>query len=143
MSEDAEQINFFDMLGDPQTPLIPFEEQKQGVTGWIIEISGILLKKNGFKEDAVCVCTVPVVFEEDTTKDKLGRLSQWARSTHGNPMGWCGGYRDVYTARPSWEECVKYARKKYAIPQLVKYYERTRADESIWNYEDGFKGGKK
>lgn len=138
-----EQLNFFDIIGEAETPLIPFEEQKEGRRGWIMEISAILLKKNGWKEDAVCVCTVPVIFEEDSTKDKMGRIHQMAKSTHGNSMGWCGGYKDVYVARPTWEECVKFARKKYTIPQRVQYYERDGRDHDVWNYEDGYKGGRK
>ena len=138
-----EQLNFFDMIGEAETPLIPFEEQKEGRRGWIMEISAIMLIKNGWKEDAVCVRTVPVIFEEDSKIDKYGRISQMAKSTHGNPMGWCGGYKDVYAERPTWEECVKFARKKYTIPRTVRYYERDGHDNAIWNYEDGYKGGRK
>lgn len=138
-----EQMNFFDMIGEAETPMIAFEEQKAGRRGWIIIISAILLKKNGWKEDAVCVCTVPVIFEEDSKKDKYGRISQMAKSTHGSPMGWCGGYKDVYVARPTWDECVKFARKRYTIPQTVQYFERDGRDNKIWEYENGYKGGKR
>lgn len=79
------QISMFELLGDTATPKIPFEEQKKGRKGWIIDISAILLKKNGFKEDAVCVRTVPIKFDKDSDKDKYGRWSQYANSTHGPP----------------------------------------------------------
>lgn len=136
------QISMFEMLGEPTTPVIPFEEQKKNRKGWIIEISGIFLQKNGFKENAIGVCTRPVVFEEDSKKDKYNRISQMARSIYGPPMGWCGGNKTVYAKRPTWEECVAYAHKHYSIPQTVKYYERnTNMENPVWSYEEGYKKG--
>lgn len=138
-----EQLNFFDLIGEAETPLIPFEEQKKGRRGWIIEISAILLKKNGWKEDAICVCTRPVVFEENSTKDKYGRMWQQAKTIHGPYSGWSGRGKEIYASRPTWEECKKFAKRHYTIPDKVLYYERDARYNEVWNYEDGYKGGKK
>ena len=136
------QISFFEMLGEAETPLIHFEEQKEGRRGWIIDISAILLRKNGFKDDAVCVCTQQVVFQKDSEIDKYGRISQMCKTTHGEFHGWCGYQKEVYAKRPTWEECYQFARKKYTIPEKVLYYERDGKDRSIWDYDEGYKGGK-
>ena len=85
----------------------------------------------------MCVCTVPVVFEEDTKKEKYVRMWQTAKSTHGSPMGWMGSLKKVYAKRPSWKECEEYAHRKYTIPQTVKYYERDGHDNVTWEYENG------
>lgn len=138
-----EQLSFFDVLDMSETPLIPFEEQKKGRRGWIIEISAILLKKNGFKEDAICVCTRPVIFEEDSKKDKYGRMWQQAKTTHGPYSGWSSRGKEVYAHRPTWEECKKFAKRHYTMPDKVLYYERDGKDNAVWEYENGYKGGKK
>ena len=136
-----EQISMFEMLGEDETPEIPFEEQKKGRKGWLIEISGILLKKNGFDEDCICVCTRPVMFERDSEKDKYNRISQMWRTTHGPAGGSCGGYTKIYAKRPTWKECVEYAHKHYSIPQAVRYYERDGDFNAVWKYEDGYQKG--
>ena len=46
-----QQLSMFDLIG---TPVIPLEAQKKGMRGWIIDISGIFLRENGFKR-----CGVP------------------------------------------------------------------------------------
>ena len=135
------QISIFEMLGETNTPLIPFEEQKKGRKGWVIEISAILLRKNGFKDDRICVCTRPIVFTEDSRKDKYGRISQFAQTTHGDLHGWYGPNYTIYAKRPTYKECVEYARKKYTIPDKVSYYERDGKGNEIWNYEDGYQKG--
>lgn len=140
---NAEQLDLFDMIGDPVTPEIPPEEQKKGVKGWIIDISAILLKKNGFREDAICVCTQPVQFVEDTKKDKHGRWDQSAQSIHGPMHGWYGPYHTVYAQRPTWEECKKYVRSRYSIPEKILYMERDGNDKECWDYEQGYKKGSK
>lgn len=133
------QLSIFELLGDTSTPVIIPEEQKKGRRGWIIEISGILLRKNGFKEDAVCVCTTPIKFDEDSRQDKYGRWSQYASSTHGPHHGWYGPVYTVYAKRPTWEECVAYAKKRYTIPEKVMYYERDGDFNPTWEYENGFR----
>lgn len=137
-----QQISMFEMLGESATPEIPFEEQKKGRKGWIIEISALLTRKHGWDEDAICVCTRPVIFEKDSEEDKYHRRTQWARSTYGPPMGWCGGWKTVYARRPTWEECVAYAHRHYSLPRTVKYYERnTNMENPVWSYEEGYKKG--
>ena len=131
------------MLGETETPTIPPEQQKKGMKGWIIDISAILLKKNGFKEDAICVCTTPIKFDMDSKQDKYGRWSQFASSTHGPYKGWYGPVKTVYFSRPTWDECVKYAKQKYTIPEKVLYYEQNGDFGSIWEYENGYKKGSK
>ncbi len=135
------QLSMFELLGEPETPKIPPEEQKKGQVGWIIDISAILLKKNGCREDAICVCTTPIKFEQDSKKDKYGRWSQYASSTHGPHHGWWGPVKTVYAARPTWEECVEYARSKYTIPEKVLYYERDGNFNETWGYENGYTKG--
>lgn len=56
-------------------------------------------------------------------------------------MGWYGGVKEVYAKRPTWEECVKYARKHYTIPEKVLYYERNANFEETWGYENGYQKG--
>ena len=138
---NAEQMSLFEMIGEPVTPVIPPEKQKKDGKGWIIEISGILLKKNGWKENAICVCTRPIRFLEDTRKDKHGRLWQNAETTHGPYGGWVGTPKKVYSRRPTWSECVEYAKKRYSIPETIKYMEEDANFNKIWNYEDGYKKG--
>jgi hypothetical protein len=120
--------------------VIPFEEQKKGKNGWIIEISAILLKKNGFKENVTCVCTRPVTFREDSwIRD--GRKCMHIETTHGPISGSVGGWQNVYAKRPSWEECLEYARKDRKHPETVRYMERDGDFHNIWGYENGYKKG--
>ena len=133
------QISMFELLGETETPTIPFEEQKQGRKGWIIEISGILLKKNGFKDDRICVCTRPIVFTKDSQKDQYGRISQYAQTTHGDVHGWYGPVYTVYVSRPTYRECVEFARKKYTIPDKISYYERDGRGNEVWDYDEGYR----
>ena len=139
MSEATGQITMFEMLGDTATPKIPFEEQKKGRKGWVIEISAILLTKNGFRENMIAVRTHAVQFVRDSEKDKYGRIKQFAERIKPHDGGWYGPYYEVYAARPTWEECVAFARAKYTLPEKVVYYERTGDNREIWEYEDGNK----
>ena len=133
------QISIFELLGDTSTPEIPLEEQKKGRRGWIISISAILLRENGFKEDAVCVRTEPIRFDEDSRKDKHGRWSQFASSTHGPSHGWYGPVYTVYAKRPTWDECVAFVRKRYTNPEKVMYMERDGNFNETWGYENGYR----
>ena len=139
MSEAAGQITMFEMLGETATPKIPFEEQKEGRKGWIIDISGIFLIKNGFKENMIGVQTHAVQFVRDSEKDQYGRIKQFATLIKPREGGWYGPCKEVYAARPTWEECVAYARSRYTMPEKVVYYEKDGDDKSIWEYEDGNK----
>ena len=130
------QLDFFDLI---KTPLIPPEEQKKGVKGWIIEFSGLFLKENGFKEDWHGVRTVLVMFERDTKQDTNGNWHQMAKAIKGPIMGWCGGTRPVYRKRPTWTECLQYAEehKGKGDPVDVRYYDRTGDWSPIYSYEEG------
>ena len=139
MSEAAGQITMFEMLGDTATPKIPFEEQKKGRKGWVIEISAILLTKNGFRENMIAVRTHAVQFVRDSEKDKYGRIKQFVEKIKPKDGGWYGPCYEVYAARPTWEECVAYARSRYTMPEKVVYYEKDGDYKSIWEYEDGNK----
>ena len=134
-----EQMSIFDLLG-LKTPEIPIEDQKKGVRGWIIDISAVLRMENGWKENAVCVCTRPVIFEKDTRKDKDGRLWQQAKTTHGPSMGWMGYCKKVYRNRPTWEECVQYAQEGHKGDKVL-YLERDGNWNEIWEFEKGYRKG--
>lgn len=131
------QMSMFEMLDDFNTPEIPWQEQKAGVKGWIIQITGIMLKKYGFKEDMIGVATIPVTFVEDTKEEQYNkfqkRLCQWARYSTG---GWCGEYKKVYAKRPTWRECQEYVHKKYTIPEKVVYCRETANGHQICDYEE-------
>ena len=136
--KQSEQIDFFNMLGDPETPLIPFDEQKKGRKGWVIEISLVGLVENGFKENIIGVKTHAVQFNRDSEKNKYGRISQFADRIRPHDGGWYGPYYDVYATRPTMKECIAYARKNHPTEKVV-YYERDGHDREIWNYEEGNK----
>lgn len=119
------QVSMFDMLDQYETPEIPPEEQKKGVKGWIIEGSGIFLRKNGFDHDSRGVCTRPIVFEQDTRKDRDGCWWQAAHTTKGPYGGWYGGMKRVFRSRPSWADCLRFAKETRlkGDPEQVEYYE--------------------
>ena len=119
------QISIFELMDEYETPEIPPEEQKKGVKGWIIEGSGILLRENGFDHDSRGVCTRPIVFEQDTRKDKDWRWWQAAHTTKGPYGGWYGGMKRVFRSRPSWADCLRFASETRVNgdPEQVEYYE--------------------
>lgn len=135
-----QQLSMFDLL-DIGTPVIPLKDQKKGVKGWVIDISCIMLRKNGFKEDATGVCTQPVRFQEDSRIGRDGRWFQAAQSTHGVFHGWYGPVYTVYAKRPTWAECVAFARQKKDRPEKVVYYEQTANFDVIREYENGYQKG--
>lgn len=134
------QMSIFDMLGHQETPEIPFDQQKKGRKGWIIEITAVLLRENGYKEDVTCVCTRPVIFEADSWK-RDGRRCQHFHTTRGPIYGSIGGWHKIYAKRPTWEECVEYARKDRTHPAEIRYMERDGDFRSIWGYENGYHKG--
>lgn len=137
----AEQLSMFDLLGIG-TPVIPLKDQKKGMKGWVIDISAIMLRENGFPEDVTGVCTQPVMFQEDSRKDRDGRWFQAARSIHGIHHGWYGPVYTVYAKRPTWEECVAYAHERKGLPEKVVYYERSADFNTvIREYENGYQKG--
>ena len=135
-----EQISMFEMLNQYETPEIPIEEQKRGAKGWIIELSGLFLKENGFREDWRGVETRPVVFKENTHKDRRGSWWQTCETIKGPSMGWTGSVRNVFRSRPTWNDCLKYAREHghRDDPKDIRYYSRTGDWEPIYSYEEGY-----
>ena len=132
-----EQMNMFQLLGMGETPEIPFEQQKKGRKGWVIEISGIFLVKNGFKENMIGVCTHAVQFTRDSEKDKYGRISQFCDRIKPHDGGWYGQHKTVYAARPTLDECIAFGKKSYSYPEKIVYFERNGNWENIWEYEKG------
>ena len=139
MKAMIDQVSIFEMLDEYETAELLPEEQKKGKTGWIIQFSGLFLKENGFKEDWHGVETRPIVFESDTRKDKYG-MCQDFRTTKGPYQGHLGGLVKVYKSRPTWKDCLKYAREngRRNDPQDVRYYTQTADFESIYKYEKGY-----
>ena len=135
----GEQISFFSLLDEYETPIIPPEEQKKGMKGWIIQFSAILLVENGYDHDRTCVETRPVVFESDTWK-KNGTWKQDAVTTKGPCGGWYGPYKTIFRSRPTWQDCLLWARENHKsyMPEAVEYYSQTGDWHGIYRYEDGF-----
>lgn len=124
-----QQISMFAMLDAYETPEIPPDEQKEGVKGWIIECSGIFLKKNGFDHDHRGVCTRQVILEKDTRPDPKAR-DGWFQAAHtikGPWHGWYGPYYRIFRQRPTWSDCLKYMAEDHPAmsgePEEVEYYE--------------------
>lgn len=135
----GEQISFFSLLDEYETPIIPPEEQKQGTKGWIIQFNGIFLRENGFDHDRVGVETRPIVLESDTWK-KNGIWEQNAATTKGPWCGWYGQYKTIFRTRPTWQDCLLWARENHKsyMPETVEYYSQTGDWHGIYRYEDGF-----
>lgn len=131
-----EQMSIWSFLDSYETPLIPYEQQKKGTRGWIIECSGLFLRENGFKKDQYGVCTRPIVFESDTKPDG----SQHAHTLKGPFHGWWGGNKEVFERRPSWSDCLLHAKKNRAKdePEDVIFYDHKANWDEIWSYEDGY-----
>ncbi len=138
MNALAGQISMFEILDQYETPTIPIEEQKKGVNGWIIELSGIFLRENGFKEDWRGVETRPVIFKDDTKKDSSGWW-QHCETTKGPSHGWMGSVHMIFRQRPTWNDCLKYAKENghKDDPTDVRYYGRRGDWSSIYSYEEG------
>jgi len=134
------QISMFELLGMTETPEIPLAEQKKGRRGWIIEISAICPKKNGFKEDMTYVCTRPVIFEEDT-RERHDGWWQRVRTTYGPYHGWSASPHKVYAKRPTWDECLKFAEQNRDTIGRIKYMERDGNWNWIHGYENGYQKG--
>ena len=117
------QISMFDMLGMDETPEIPFEDQKAGVRGWIIEIQGIYTVENGFPENMIGVTTELVQLNYDSHVDKYGYRHQSGSVIKDGCRGdgWTGAVRKLYAARPTWNELVKYARENHKEPWKVVF----------------------
>lgn len=121
------QMSVFAMLDSYETPEIPPEEQKAGMRGWIIECSGIFLRRNGYDHDSRGVCTRPIEFTEDTKKDAKAYdgWCQAARTIKGPHHEWLGPLYKVFRRRPTWNDCLKFMAdtKREGDPEEVEYYE--------------------
>ena len=126
------QISMFEMMNMDETPVIPFEEQKRGMKGWVIEISGIY-EMEGKK--IIGVTTKQVVLERDsyTRYNRiLDRNEQW-QSAHCTGVGgcrgdgWSGTPEKLYVRKPLWRELEKYVREN----------EKTKYDGIVFTYKDG------
>ena len=131
------QISMFELLDEYETPLLPADRQKAGTVAWVIEWSGLFLRKNGFKDDWHGVCTRPVILENDTDESKRFQAAHTIKGTH---QGWYGGIHPLYAKRPTWNDCVLWARqhRKQDAPEEVRYYDRDGNWKAIYSYEEGW-----
>lgn len=135
------QISIFSMMDEYETPEIPLNEQTKGTKGWIIDISVICLKKNGYKEEWTGVETRPVVFTQNTREDRDGFTWQYCETTKGPYHGWNSGPKRIFRKRPSWADCLKYGRekaRKEGYPEDIRFYSRDGDWNGIYQYEKGY-----
>lgn len=135
------QISIFSILDEYETPQIPPEEQRKGMRGWIIEISVICLKENGYKTEWTGVETRPVIFLQDTRKDRDGFTWQHCETTKGPYSGWAHSPKTIFRKRPSWADCMKYGREKAkeeGYPEEIRFYSRDGDWNEIYQYEKGY-----
>ena len=115
------QMNIFELLGVDETPVIPFDQQKRGTKGWVINIKGIYTIENGFKKNMVGVTTVQVSLNHDSYirhNRTLDREEYWQSATCTGKGGckgdgWWGTPKKLYAKRPTWAECKEYVRKNH------------------------------
>ena len=107
-----EQVSILEIFGMDATPEIPFEQQKKGTKGWIIENQGLYTTENGFKKNMIGVTTARVILDEDTHIDRNGYEWQSAHVIEDGCKGdgWYGGVHKLYASRPAWKELYEYAR---------------------------------
>lgn len=137
----GQQISMFQMLDEYETQQIPPDKQKKGMKGWIIEISGIFLKENGYKDDWTGVETRPIIFDEDTRKDRDGFTCQQAHTIKGPHQGWLARPQMIFIERPSWADCLKYGRDvahKKGYPEEIRFYSLDGDWNGIYSYEKGY-----
>lgn len=129
------QISMFEMLGVDETPVIPFDQQKRGMKGWVIEINAEFLPENGYEKRMVGVTTMQVVLDRDSYERKNtvhDRIEKWQSATCTGVNGcrgdgWVGKPKKLFSARPKWWELQEYVRKNYREP----------FDEIVYTYKDG------
>lgn len=128
------QISMFELMDEYETPQLPPAKQKAGTIAWIIEFSGIFLRENGEWHG---VCTRPVILEEDT--DEADKHSA-AHTIKGSHQGWYGGLRQLFARRPTWNDCLRWAREnqRKGDPEEVRYYDQDGNWNGIYRYEDGW-----
>lgn len=136
MKQLAGQMSIFELMQQDETPTIPFEKQKRGMKGWVIEIQGIFLVENGFKKNMVGVTAKQVVLDMNSYTRKncaIDRIEQWQGATCTGKGGgckgdgWIGSPRKLYAKQPKWWELQEYVRQNYRKPY----------DEIVYTYKDG------
>lgn len=107
------QVSMFDLLGIPTTPIIPPEAQKKGVKGWVIEIEGNYLIRNGFRENMIGVTARRIELLGDTKHDRRGWWQNVRTIDYCKGDGWYGGCYTLYAKKPTWAECERYVREHH------------------------------
>lgn len=113
MKQLVGQMNMFELLGENETPVIPFEEQKKGTKGWCIQIMGVFTIENGFKKNMVGVTTRRMIITQDSHV-RHGHRWQCVKS-----IDRCKGDERIaspevfYAKRPTWRECQRYVREHH------------------------------
>ena len=119
-----EQTTLFDALEDAYTtPVLPPEEQRKGMRGWIVEA---VPYRDGNEDDAKYVLLMLqariVEFERDTVRTAKG----WSQNAHtaDRNMGWGGWERLIFRSRPTVGDMLKVAHKEYpgtkGLPYVIK-----------------------
>lgn len=139
------QVSMFEILGMDETPTIPFEQQKRGTKGWVIQISAILLPENGYEKTMVGVTAMQVELNRDSYarhNKTTGRIEQWQDATCTGVGGckgdgWVGSPEKLYARKPKWRELQDYVRQEYREPyeEIVYVYKDGHAMHHIGVYE--------
>lgn len=121
------QISVFDLLGEYDTPLLPFEVCKKGVKAWIVEFARIT---NSWDRDApvqfVALRPRKIIFEEDSELDEYG-WNLFYRSVGSPYFEEWGGTETIFARKPSFDDMIRFfeneaARRKYlAVPPGTPY----------------------
>lgn len=119
-----EQTSLFDALEDAYTtPVMPPEDQRKGMRGWIVETVPV---RDGLEDDAPFVLLIltarMVEFMSDTTMTDKG-WSQAAQAVD-RTMGWGGWERLIFRRRPTVGDMLKIAHNAWpgteGLPYVVK-----------------------
>jgi hypothetical protein len=122
--QKQEQTTLFDSLEEEySTAVLPPEEQKAGMRGWIVETVPL---KDGLEDDAPFVLLIltarMVEFMSDTTREEKG-WSQAAQAVD-RTMGWGGWERLIFRRRPTVGDMLKIAHNAWpgteGLPYVVK-----------------------
>ena len=140
----TEQMTIFGLIGEDETPVIPFEHQKKGTKGWVVMPSGIYTTENGFARNMIGVEVRHMILTKDSCVDEDGYRTQYAESIDIRGDGWWADPKKLYAHRPSWTEIVRDIREHYR-GRMADYeivYTRKNADAMhiICDYQgDGIK----
>lgn len=110
---DGEQLNIFEMIGMDETPEIPFEEQKKGTKGWIIQICGLFTTEYGWKRNMIGVTVRHMMLNQDPHTDQHGRWQSAWSIDRCKGDGWMGEPRKLYARKPTWKECVNHVKENH------------------------------